>query len=61
MLRAAIIFFALGLVSLVFGMTGFAGVSIEVGKMLLTVFLLLAVVTFVINLISGSDRRQLPH
>ena len=61
MLRAAIIFFALGLVSLVFGMTGFAGVSIVVGKMLLSVFLLLAVVTFVINLISGSDRRQLPH
>jgi uncharacterized membrane protein YtjA (UPF0391 family) len=60
MLRAALAFFILALVAILFGANGIAGVSIEVGKMLLFVFLILAAVTAVIGLISGRSPRQLP-
>ena len=53
MLRAAIVFFALALVAILFGATGFAGVSMDIGKTLLMVFLVLAVISFVISLVSG--------
>ena len=53
MLRAAIAFFIIGLVAYALGAGGVAGVSLEAGKMLLMVFLVLAVVSFVINLVSG--------
>jgi uncharacterized membrane protein YtjA (UPF0391 family) len=54
MLRAAIVFFVLGLVSMLFGAYGIAGVSIEAGKLLLTVFVIIAVVSFVVSLITGK-------
>ena len=54
MLRAAIIFFVLGLVSVLLGANGVAGLSIEIGKILLTVFLILAVISFVVSLVSGK-------
>lgn len=54
MLRAAIIFFALALIAIFFGATGFAGVSMEIGKTLLTVFLILAALSFVASLLSGK-------
>ncbi len=50
MLRAAIIFFVLGLVAILLGATGFAGVSLEIGRILLVVFLVLAVLSFLGNL-----------
>lgn len=53
MLRAAIVFFIIGLVAMFFGMSGIAGVSMELGKLLLFIFLGLAVVSFVVSLISG--------
>ena len=56
MLRAALIFFVLALVAILFGATGFAGVSMEIGKMLLMVFLALAVISFVVSLITGGGR-----
>lgn len=60
MLRAAIGFFVLALVALLFGATGIAGVSMELGRLLLLVFLALAVVSFAVSLISGRSPRQLP-
>ena len=46
MLRASITFFVLGILSMLLGMNGIAGLSIEIGKILLFVFLVLAVVSF---------------
>lgn len=56
MLRAAIVFFVLGLIAILFGATGFAGVSIEIGRTLLIVFLILAAISFVVSLVSGGRR-----
>lgn len=54
MLRAAIAFFILALVAMIFGASGIAGISVEAGRLLLGVFLLLAIVSFVINLVTGK-------
>lgn len=54
MLRAAIAFFVIALLAIIFGATGFAGISMEIGRMLLGVFLVLAVISFVISLVSGK-------
>jgi uncharacterized membrane protein YtjA (UPF0391 family) len=59
MLRAAILFFVLALVSMVLGMGGIAGMSMDIGRTLLTVFLVLAVISFVVSLVSGK-RTPLP-
>lgn len=53
MLRAAIAFFVLAIIAFIFGAAGIAGMSMEIGRMLLTVFLVLAVISFIINLVSG--------
>jgi uncharacterized membrane protein YtjA (UPF0391 family) len=58
MLRAAIVFFVIALLAMFFGMNGIAGLSAEAGKLLLFVFLALAVVSFVVSLVSG--RRSGP-
>lgn len=60
MLRAAIIFFVLGLVAMLFGAYGIAGVSVEIGKVLLMVFIVLAILSFVIGLIRGNGGRHIP-
>lgn len=59
MVRAAIAFFILGLISMLFGAYGVAGVSVEVGKLLLTVFVIMAIVSFVVSLVSGK-KTDLP-
>ncbi|MNL61603.1 hypothetical protein D3C87_1855490 [compost metagenome] len=53
MLNAAIAFFVIALVAFVLGATGVAGLSMEIGRLLLIVFLVLAVISFVINLLRG--------
>lgn len=60
MLRAALAFFVLGLVALLFGANGVAGLSIEVGRLLLWVFLILAVISGLAYLITGRSPRNLP-
>lgn len=61
MLRAAIVFFVLALVAILFGATGFAGVSMEIGKTLLYIFLALAVISFLISTLSGGrGTRSVP-
>jgi uncharacterized membrane protein YtjA (UPF0391 family) len=57
MLRAAIAFFILAIVAFVLGAAGIAGVSMEIGRMLLTIFLVLAVISFVIDLVSRRGTR----
>lgn len=58
MLRAAIIFFIIGLVAMFFGMNNIGGVSMELGKLLLFIFAGLAIVSFLVSLVSG--RRSGP-
>lgn len=57
MLRAAIAFFVIALIALLFGATGFAGVSMEIGRTLLFVFLFLALVSFVVSLVTGRNKN----
>lgn len=57
MIRAAITFFILALVAFLFGANGIAGLSMEIGKVLLAVFLVLAV----ISLIGGIATGKKPH
>lgn len=59
MLRAAIVFFVLALVAMLFGANGFAGISMDVGKTLLFVFLVLAAISFVASLVTGR-RSNIP-
>ena len=58
MLRAAIIFFIIGLIAMFFGMGNVGGMSVELGKLLLFVFVALAVVSFLVSLVTG--RRSGP-
>jgi uncharacterized membrane protein YtjA (UPF0391 family) len=61
MLRAAIAFFVLALVAMLLGASGIAGISVEIGRTLLFVFLILAVISFVASLITGrGGPRTLP-
>ncbi len=57
MLNAAITFFVIALVAFLLGATGFAGVSMEIGRTLLFVFLILAVISFVISMVRGKSPR----
>lgn len=59
MIRAAIIFFVLALVAFVLGANGVAGLSMEIGRILLFVFLVLAVISFIVSLTTGK-RTRLP-
>lgn len=51
MLRYAVIFFIIALVAALFGFGGIAAGATEIAKILFFVFIIIAVVTFVINLI----------
>lgn len=59
MLQAAIAFFVLALISILFGAYNFAGVSMEIGRVLLGVFLVLAVLSFILSFI-GRTPKKLP-
>jgi uncharacterized membrane protein YtjA (UPF0391 family) len=53
MLWAAIAFFVLGLVAILLGANGVGGMSMDIGKTLLFVFLILAVISFIASLVTG--------
>lgn len=53
MLRAAIAFFVIGLLAVLLGANNIGGISIELGKTLLFVFLALAIVSFIVSLVTG--------
>ncbi len=59
MLRAAIAFFVLGLLAYLLGAGGFGGLSVEIGKLLLLVFLVLSIVSFVVGMFSRG-RPSMP-
>ena len=60
MIRAAIAFFVLAIVAIVLGASGIAGVSMEIGKLLLFVFLVLAVISFLGSMLTGRKASRLP-
>lgn len=60
MFRAALSFFVLALVAYLFGAYGIVGISLDIGRLLLTVFLALAIITFLGGLITGRSPRSLP-
>lgn len=47
MLQAAIILFILGLISILLGLFGVADMSLELGEMLLSVFFIFALMSFI--------------
>jgi len=59
MLRAAVAFFVIGLLAMAMGAGGFAGMSIEIGRLLLGVFVVLAIISFVVGLVSGRNVKNL--
>jgi uncharacterized membrane protein YtjA (UPF0391 family) len=54
MLRAAIAFFVIGLLALLFGAIGIAGLSIEIGKSILGIFVVLAIISFALSLMGNN-------
>jgi uncharacterized membrane protein YtjA (UPF0391 family) len=59
MLRAALAFFVLALIAMVLGASGFAGLSMEIGKILVIVFLVLAAISVVTGLVTGRKSNIL--
>lgn len=58
MLRAAIVFFIIAIVAFIFGASGIAGMSMEIGRLLLMIFLALAIISFLINVIGGRRGQR---
>ncbi len=59
MLRASIGFFVIGLVAYFLGLYGVAGFYVDIGKILLIVFLLIGAVSLVVGLVQGRSPRLL--
>jgi uncharacterized membrane protein YtjA (UPF0391 family) len=59
MLRAALAFFIIGIIAYVVGAYNIAGVSIEVGKIIMFIFLILAVLSFLLTLLTGTKPKNL--
>lgn len=59
MVRAAISFFIIAIVAFLLGLGGVAGVSMEIGRTLLIVFLVLSVLSFLYSVITGKGPRNL--
>jgi uncharacterized membrane protein YtjA (UPF0391 family) len=57
MVRASIGFFVLGLLALLLGANSIAGLSIEVGKMILYVFSVLSVLSFLASIVAGRRAK----
>lgn len=58
MLRASLGFFILALVAIIVSASKVAGITIEVGRMLMVVFLILAVISFVIGIVASGPPRD---
>lgn len=59
MLRASVGFFVIGLIAYFLGLNGVAGLSVDLGKILLTVFLIIGAVSLVVGLVQGRTPRML--
>jgi len=60
MLKAALVFLIIAIVALLFGAGNVAGFSMEAAKMLLYVFLALAVLSALVGLATGRRPTQIP-
>jgi uncharacterized membrane protein YtjA (UPF0391 family) len=58
MLRAALAFFVLAIIAYLLGAGGVAGMSMEIGRVLLVVFLVLAVIGVAVGLIGGGRPKD---
>lgn len=54
MIQAAITFFILALVAFIFGANGIAGMSMEIGQILLGVFLVISIISIIAALVTGK-------
>lgn len=59
MLRAALAFFVFGILAFILGANQVAGVSMDIGKMLLGLFLFVAILLFISALFIGRKIKQL--
>ena len=59
MLKAALAFFVLGVLALVFGAYNVAGISLEAGRAMLGAFLILVAISLLLALLTGRTPRQL--
>lgn len=59
MLRAAIAFFVIGFIAFLLGANQVAGISVELGKILLGAFLLIAILLFIGALFIGNKIKQI--
>lgn len=53
MLHYAVVFFIIAIIAAVFGFGGIAAGAVEIAKTLFFIFLILAIVSFVFNLLIG--------
>lgn len=53
MLHYAVVFFIIAIIAAVFGFGGIAAGAVEIAKTLFFIFLILAIVSFVFNLLTG--------
>lgn len=60
MIRSAIAFFILALFAYIFGAYGIAGVSMDIGKIFIIVFVVLAIISFLGAIISGKKPTNIP-
>lgn len=60
MLRMALAFFVFALIAFLLGATGVAGLSMEIGRILIGVFLALALLSLVVALFTGKKTNLLP-
>jgi uncharacterized membrane protein YtjA (UPF0391 family) len=59
MIRAAIAFFVIAILAMVLGAGNVAGLSVEMGKLLLFVFIALAVISGIAGLVTGRKSGPL--
>lgn len=59
MLRAALAFLILAVVAFVLGANGVAGLSMDIARILLFVFLAIAVITFIASFLPGGRSGRL--
>lgn len=55
MIKASIAFFILAIISLLLGLGGVAGLSMDIAKILIAVFLVLAVLGFFVRILGGKQ------
>ncbi len=60
MKRAAVVYFILAILSFALGAAGIAGLTLEIGKTFLSIFLFLSVVSFLVAVTTNENVRSLP-